>query len=950
MTARSVVQNLLLGTLLSLGLSSLALAQGVGGVGGTVTDASGGVLPGVTLTLLSPGLIGSGQSLVSDGDGLYQFSRLVPGPYTVKAELKGFQTIVHDQVVVNADRTSRVDFKLVVGVVEQTITVSGQAPLLDTTATVNQTVLSRQTLDSLPVSYDVWSIARMVPGVQQTLIDVGGRNMLDSGTMHVNGSNDREESYWIDGLDATSPQENGVAVKLDTFGATEVNFQAGRTPAAIERGGVQINIITKTGTNKFGGGLLFQGTNSSLESNNVTDPAIRAQLLAGVPAKALAANPNITVGSNTPRLWDAGFNLGGPIKKDRVWFFGAAREAQAFRKQVGNYNADGTQLLDDNTMWILLGKVSWQVARNGQLHSMLHWSRKLKAHLNGANAIQFSDSRATAYNDGRIWLGIHRYTHVLSSRMVLDAAMLHLAGSNDRGPQPEVQKGDIARFDAVTNTITVAAGNYSLPTDSYKQVFQSSLGTVAGDHDLKVGWQFVRGVRKTSFLSMSHYPAGLRAIFRNGVPDSVNTYNTPTGSSWTNLNNAVYVQDKWRLTNKLTLNLGLRFEHDFERVNDGESPLCQVETVFIAGQCFPAISGAPNLNIATPRLSAIYDVFGDGRTAVKVAANRYIISQVGQSGLINPLRLTNDTRLWTDANNDLIPQLSELGPSTGFNLGTTNRLNPDLNVPYTNEFAAEIEQQLGKGVVFSGSYTYRGRRQVVGATNLAVPTTSYIPLTVTEVTSGRLVTVYNQAPELLGKFDVYYDNHPELNENYHTVDLVVQKRMSNRWMMMGALTFAKSEGDINSEVAQNTADLNNPNFMFRRGPVLGTVGRNLKLAGVYELPKGFQVAASGVYIQGVPLRTTVRVSSNTVRLTQNNQTIDVEPFGAVHTADVKMLDVNFARPFTTGRFRIQPRIDIFNLFNAGVITQSVTQLGPSYGNALAFLGARLIKFGATVDF
>ena len=358
----------------------------------------------------------------------------------------------------------------------------------------------------------------------------------------------------------------------------------------------------------------------------------------------------------------------------------------------------------------------------------------------------------------------------------------------------------------------------------------------------------------------------------------------------------------------------------------------------------------PNVNLATPRLSAIYDVFGNGKTALKFGANRYIISQVGQSSLINPLRLTNDTRSWVDANNDLIPQLSELGQSTGFNLGTTNRMNPDANVPYTNELAAEVEQQLRNGLVFSGTYTYRGRRQVIGATNLAVPTASYIPLTVTEVTSGRQVTVYNQAPGLIGKFDVYYDNHPELDDSYHAVDLVVQKRMSNRWMMMGAVSLATSEGDINSEDGSNTADLNNPNFLFRRGPIPGTVGRNVKLAGIYELPKGFRVSASGVYLEGVPQRTTVRVGSNTVRLTQNNQTLDVEPFGAVRTADVKMLDLDLTRRATIGRLRIQPTMEVFNVFNAGVITQRVTQLGPTYGNALAFLGARLIKFGATVEF
>ena len=259
---------------------------------------------------------------------------------------------------------------------------------------------------------------------------------------------------------------------------------------------------------------------------------------------------------------------------------------------------------------------------------------------------------------------------------------------------------------------------------------------------------------------------------------------------------------------------------------------------------FPAVSGMPNVNLATPRLSAIYDVFGNGKTALKFGANRYIISQVGQSSLINPLRLTNDTRSWVDANNDLIPQLSELGQSTGFNLGTTNRMNPDANVPYTNELAAEVEQQLRNGLV-SQAVHVPWRRQVIGATNLAVPTASYIPLTVTEVTSGRQVTVYNQAPGLIGEFDVYYDNHPELDDSYHAVDLVVQKRLSNRWMMMGAVSLATSEGDINSEDGFNTADLKNPEFSVPPWPdprhrrPQSEAGRHLRIAegfqGVSEL-------------------------------------------------------------------------------------------------------------------
>ena len=757
---RFVVRSLVL-TALFIGLSLPVLAQGgVGMINGTVTDASGAVLPGATVTLSSPGLIGAGQTTVSDGQGVYQFGRLVPGKYSVKAELSGFRAVQVDGVEVHADQTTRADAKLVVGEMAETVTVSGEAPLLDTTSALQQTTLSRQVLDTVPTGNDVWSIARLAPAVQQTNIDVGGRAMPDQGTMLVHGSIAREQGYLYDGIDVTSPQENALEVRLDTMGTSEINVQAGQTGVESSKGGVLMNLITKTGTNKFSGSGMFQGSNHSLEGDNISgNAALKAQLLNGVPAKALAANPNLDLGSNTPRLYDSGFNIGGPIVRDNLWFFGSARYNQVYRYQVGSYNSDGTQLLDDNTMPTLLGKLSWAITPTTQLHFLVNWNRKLRAHQNGATITQFSEERATGYNDSRVWINTNRFTKVLSSRMFLDVAGLVMTSHNDKGPQPEVQPGDVAKFDTVTNTISVAAGTYSVPTWSFKDLIQGAVTYVAGPHDLKLGTQFTRAIRDQNFLSVSNYPAGLQAIYANGVPTSVKTFNTPTGSTWFNFETDVYAQDKWRVSNKLTVNLGVRFEHDFERVNDGKSPICQNGTVFIAAQCFPAISGVPNLNFFAPRTSAIYDLFGDGKTALKFSWNRYIMQEIGNSALINPIKVANDTRAWTvckagqtsgcDLNNDLIPQLNELGPSTGFNIGTTNSFAPNLKVPHTDEVAAEVEQQLGPQVVLSVGYHYRARKDILGPTNLSVPTSGYQALNVVEANSGQAVTVYNQDPTTL---------------------------------------------------------------------------------------------------------------------------------------------------------------------------------------------------------
>jgi hypothetical protein len=952
MMARSVVRPVVLAVWAWLALSLPVLAQGVGAIGGTVTDASGAVLPGVTLTLISPGVIGSGQVTVSDGSGAYEFTRLVPGTYSVKAELTGFQTIIQGKINVDADRTARVDLKLAVGDVQETVTVSGATPLLDTTSALKQTELTRETLDSVPTGHDVLSITRLVPSIENSSYDVGGRGQPDGSNVMVHGSIPKEQGYLIDGLDVTSPQESSANLFFDTFVAQEVNVQAGQTPADQYKGGVLMNVITKTGTNNLTISGMYEGTSHALEGNNVSDPALRAQLLNGVPAKALAANPNLIPGSFLAPggLFDSAFTAGGPIVKDRLWFLGSERYGAEYRYDVGDYNVDGTQLLDDNTLTNLFGKASWAITPSAQLHSLVTWERKFQGHTNDANTTQFTDEQSTKRNDARVWVGIERYTQVLSPRMVFDVAGSWQSQQNDKPPQPGVPNGTIPRFDSVTQTITQASPTYSLPTHGYKQQVRPSVTYIAGNHDLKVGYQFTRSERVTHFESISNFPSGLQEVFANGVPTSVHTYNTPTGTTYYNLDHALFAQDKWRVARKLTVNLGLRVEHDFERLNDGTSPICQPATPFIAQQCFPAISGVPDLWFVSPRSAVIYDLFGDGRTALKFGANRYIMSLVGLTDLINPIKLASDTRTWNGSvDSNGFP--TNLGPSSGFNIGSSNHVDPNMKVPYVNELAAGIEQQLRSDMVVSANYTYRARRQVIGATNLAIPTSTYIPLTVTEASSGQTVTVYNVAPALRGMNNTVYTNNPELNDSYNGVDLVFQKRMANHWMALSSLSLGKTVGDINTNTnGMNPADQNNPNFTFRRGPFASDVPKLFKLTGTYEFPYGLRVSAVEQYYTGLPTLTTVLVDSRTAKLTQGSQTVIVAPFGTTRLPSIDTIDLNISKIVTAGKWRFTPQLDIFNLFNAAAITSEVTQLGPTYGNAITLLGSRLVKFGVNFTF
>src|SRR5712691_682817 len=296
-------------------------AQGVGAIGGTITDSSGAVLPGATVTLSSTGIVGGHQEIITDERGAFQFLRLVPGTYTVQAALPGFRTALRDTIVINADVTARVDLTLDIGTLEESLIVKGEAPLLDTTSTLKQTVLSRDVLNAMPNRFDVWSVAKVMPAVTLSKVDVGGSEAFLQSSVTVHGSIN-EGGYFSDGMDVGNADGNGTGavLYLDPYAFQEVNFQiGGGGTATSNRGGLLFNMITRTGTNQLHGGGMFTGANHGMGFANYS-PALKAQILAGVPAVALAANPNLVPGADILKIYDAGVWVAGPVKPDKLWF------------------------------------------------------------------------------------------------------------------------------------------------------------------------------------------------------------------------------------------------------------------------------------------------------------------------------------------------------------------------------------------------------------------------------------------------------------------------------------------------------------------------------------------------------------------------------------------------------------------------------------------------------
>ena len=950
-------------------LPASAQNVGVGAIAGNVTDASGAVLPGATITLSSPlGTVGANQQTVSDERGAYQFLRLQAGTYIVKGEMQGFRTFELRDILVNANATARADLRLEIGTMAEGVTVTGEAPLLDTTSALKQTVITREELEALPNRVDIWSVTRVMPSVIMNKVDVGGSQMFLQSQATTRGST-TESGYFIDGLDVSGQDGNGgnAVLYIDPYAFQESTFQFGGAGTAMtNKGGLLYNVISRSGTNRFQGGATFNGTNKSMNASNIT-PELEAELLAGLNPAVRALAEDRFVGNQILKLYDYGAWAGGPIITDRLWFSGSTHIQGMDQYPLGSFDAAGNPVIDDYLMSTTTVKISWQMTKSAQLSYFDNLHYKGVYHRNGVgnNNTNFSDNLARTLNTK--WPNVQqvKFTTPWRSNFVIDLAYARLRDDDRFDPRPEVSDGAISRFDSATNTYTEAWPTYNFNLHKRDQA-HASISYFTGKHDIRAGYGIFVNGKPSAIWSTS----AMRADYVNGLPNVVRTYNVAIYDvsqaydveplfTQGNREQGYYIQDKWTPTRKLVINYGLRYESNY----GWQDATCQPVTVFFTtGRCFDAIKGAPDLKNVLPRFAMVYDLMGDGRTALKFAANRYDQPiQMEFVGRLNPVGAVSDQRQWLpqfrcgdptvrgcDRNGDLVPQLDELGPSSGFALGSTARYADDLKYPVSNEYNWEVQRQLPGNMVLSVGYTHRQTRRNLGQRNMAVPEDTYTPINVLDPVSGRRVTVYNQSPALAGRNDILWANEEILDSNYNGGDVTINKRMNNGWSLMAGASFGKSIGDVVG------GDLNNPNSKeFRRGLLGNDVPWSYRISGVYDLPYNIATMSGTMqYYKGVPEFTSVLIGAGTVPggLTQVTQTVFVDDRGAVRLPDVFSLDISLRKSFRIRNSSFEPRIDFYNLTNEATVTNWLTQLGSTYHRASTIQAGRMIKVGFNIEF
>lgn len=923
---RSVVVALGVGAVVLLA-STAAFAQIGSGISGVVRDASGSVLPGVVVEAASPVLIEGSRSTVTDGNGQYQIIDLRPGDYTVTFTLAGFKTVRREGIRLAAAFTATVNSDLQVGQLEESITVTGASPLVDVRGTVSQSVMNRETLDTIPTGRDPFAVGQLIPGVTTNTPDVGGTQIMQQPTLQVHGSSNNDNVFMVDNVQIQHIGFGGnqTGFYFNDGLMEEISYQTSSLPAEAPVGGVQINMIPRDGGNQFRGTAFASGGDSRFQSNNLD-----ADLVA----------LGFTAQNRVKSVYDVNLTYGGPLVRNRLWFFSTYRRWSANNYLGNTFDARGAQAVDDQRISDGTVRLTWQAARQHKFALLYDRSAKWRGHRpnNWIGASINEPVSSVEQTTGLNYIGQIKWSSPISNRLLTEVSVFTLPVNYSLQFQKEADPNAIATFDQIRSVFTGVSPRQDINT-ARMYTYAGFVSYVTGAHNLKMGTQIRRGWSQELFETRGD----IVQIVSNGVPQSVRLVNNPSGHKESGANTGIYLQDSWTI-GRVTLNPGLRYERFVMSIPAQDAGAGR----WVPAREFPAQNNIVNWNTLSPRFGIAWDVFGDGRTAVKGGLSRY--DRLAGITIVQPLNLKNiafQTCPWGDTNNDLRAQIDEIAlarctgslqPSLGF-------VDPDLKRPHQWEYTATVQRQIGGNT--SVMVGYYGRRfwNLYTTVNDAVPSTAYTPVTIVNPLTNQPMTVYNQDPATRGQVRNVLKNIPELKQRYHGVEFQFNTRLSNA-TVFGGLTIGNNHGD------QDAGELNNPNLRINnQGDIGFDAPYQIRGGFSYRLPAEIRFSGSLRAASGLPqTRTYVVTTAQVPGLTQVTQNVQVAERGEFRYPWVNLLDLRLARAFRFGNARFEPTADVFNVFNNNAVTNAVQTIGSSLARPSAIVMGRLVRLGGRVTF
>jgi hypothetical protein len=957
-----------------------------GTIRGGVTDESGGAMPGVTVTLTSPALLVA-QVAVSDSTGNYHFEQLPVGTYKVTFDLSGFRQYVRENVQITAGFSADIRVQMLVGTLEETVTVSSASPVVDTTSTtVSTSVGAEMIANELPATRTMQEMISIAPGVMPTAApDLGGGNIA-SFVLSAYGITGQSTAL-IEGIN-TRKSNNNAETNFDYTGLEEMQVVATGGDAQTALPGVFLNAIVKSGGNAFHGRGEATWEDKSLESNNLTSTLI-------------------SQGYTTPQLLlqakDSSGNLGGPLLRDKWWFFGGGHVNTSDRTALGYVDAGGNAIPAYGRLANVTGKSTYQLSPKFRLIGF--WTRETQYFPDhfGSSTVPFSNTRnftEDAYETkGEIqgtvtphlviaaFAGHHEYVATYNSQASAAGipSMADLTTGFGNGPNMGQD-----RRPRKQNQITWSISYF--PEERH-----------LGAHELKAGSTYM------FMWTGTNEPEGLHGnyqlVFQTvggvpGTPVQIRFFNYPIAENRENLiDGGFYAQDTWRMAGRLTLNVGLRLDQFSTSIPAQNKPGDQFGPPWVPGtagnpniyvgaaQSFAAVDTGSWWSLA-PRLGANWDVFGNGKTVIKGSFGKYNWTPGDDFGSpFNPNTTSVSTYKWTSATCtellalagkcDYVPGTvnlnpngpdfqSVLGGSNGATVKLSNSvLNPNLKEQYSLNYQLFVERELGPGLSARVGYTYIQNQNTWLQIPSLVPSSGWtIPYTVYDggptvascfsTTPGKCpavgapITIYDMDAAYKGATysQTMYVNRTD-GDRFGTIEATVIKRPgSGKWNVLASYTTTKNHNFINGNNGNNAAApiQTNPNQLYF--PLDTTWPYQARVTGNYRLPFNFDVSGTlNVYngLRGQRTETYVLPNAGSI-------TIPVEPFGATEGPVRDLVNLRIAWRLKGQRGTFRPNLEILNATNSAAPWSVTFTSGPRYGFYNNIDTPRVVRFGAIYEF
>jgi hypothetical protein len=1002
-------------------LPAAAFAQAA--ITGVVKDASGGVLPGVTVEAASPALIEKVRSVVTDDTGQYRIVDLRPGTYSLTFSLPGFSTVKRDGIELSGTFVATINGELKVGALEETITVTGETPVVDVQSVRQQTTVSKDVITAIPVSRNATGITSLIPGMSNNNDSGNVSGSIGGGVGQIHGGRGNDSRTYSDGINTgwAGGSAGGGNMAGSTASAQEVVVNTSGGLGEAETSGVVLNVIPREGSNTFTGGFNFSGANDSMQGSNYTQRLIDRGLK--TPSSLLS-------------VYDVTGQGGGRIIRDKLWFYLTYRQAGGrstvpgmwFNKNAGNPNAWTVDFdlarpaFTDGTDRNGIGRITYQVSPRNKIN--LYWSEQYNVSGvkgGGAGTTTPEASNYTLFQPSHIQQAT--WSSPITSRLLAEAGW-GTYQARYRNPGPRIDGSFNPRMIRAQEQ---SATPYGIANLSYRMPAgvgggfnhhligtlannRASLSYVTGAHNMKFGYQ---GGFNNPSQTYTYFNEVIHVRLNNQQPNRLTQVITATDSPARIkiirhlLPTSLYAQDQWT-HNRLTLQGGIRWDHlianypDQSLCGPGYTAACKKELFWPAGS-----TQSIRWDDVTPRMGAAYDLFGNGKTAIKFNMGKYMeaFSATNTDLDLNPIIRTtiSTTRTWTDTNKDFVVNCTlsnpnkngECGDMADKTLGSetfTRTYDPGFIDgygirPYNWNLGVQVQQEVAPRVSVNVGYFRNWWANQYAVDNRAISLADFTPFSVQAPVDPRLPGgggnivsgLYDLNDNKVGQVDEFATHAKNLGkiiENWQGVDVNVTARLRNGITAQGGTSTGRRLSDScdiranypeygNGTRGSNNstpADLSPVNPYCRvvepyrtqvRGLASYTIPKaDVLVSGTWSFTPGSDLAANWVVnnatIAGGPQPLGRNLSGGA-----SNVTVNLIAPQTVFAENRTNVDFRVSKVIRYQRTRTSVGIDIYNLFNADTITafnQTYSPTSTTWLTPTTIVPARYVRFNVDVTF